>query len=158
MLGRNYPNNKRNWKIAEALLIKNLKLSINVQEKSVALVNTMKRRTLRRILKHLAFSWNFVWMCLFIPCYFIKIISLLEAGQTPLLKYMIRNFLIYVNKNQRSLNEEEKQSKNIRHNFSSYSLTKEEVEALSYGIDQHIPNYNDRNNINTEFELLFQNI
>ena len=71
---------------------------------------------------------------------------------------MIRNFLIYVNKNQRSLNEEEKQSKNIRHNFSSYSLTKEEVEALSYGIDQHIPKYNDRNNINTEFELLFQNI
>ena len=61
-------------------------------------------------------------------------------------------------KNQRSLNDEEKQSKNIRHNFSSYSLTKEEVEALSYGIDQHIPNYNDRNNINTEFELLFQNI
>ena len=71
---------------------------------------------------------------------------------------MIRNFLIYVNKNQRSLNEEEKQSKNIRHNFSSYSLTKDEVEALSYGIDQHIPKYNDRNNINTEFELLFQNI
>ena len=61
-------------------------------------------------------------------------------------------------KNQRSLNDEEKQSKNIRHNFSSYSLTKEEVEALSYGIDQHISNYNDRNNINTEFELLFQNI
>ena len=97
-------------------------------------------------------------MFLFIPCYFIKLISLLEAGQTPLLKYMIRNFLIYVNKNQRSLNEEEKQSKNIRHNFSSYSLTKDEVEALSYGIDQHIPKYNDRNNINTEFELLFQNI
>ena len=29
---------------------------------------------------------------------FHKINTLLEAGQTPLVKYMIRNFLIYVNK------------------------------------------------------------
>ena len=35
--GRNYGNNKRKQKIAEVLLIKNLKPSINVQEKSVAL-------------------------------------------------------------------------------------------------------------------------
>ena len=48
-----------------------------------------------------------------------------------------------------------KQSKN---NFSSYSLTKEEVEALSYGLDQHIPNHTACNTIDTEFELFFQNI
>ena len=59
---------------------------------------------------------------------------------------------------QRSLNDEEKQSKNIIHNFSSYSLTKEEVEALSYELDQHIPNYTHRNTINTEFGLFFQNV
>ena len=43
-------------------------------------------------------------------------------------------------KDQRCLNDGEKQSKNIIHNFSSYSSTKEEVEALSYGLDQHTPN------------------
>ena len=37
VVGRNYPNNKRKRKIAEALLIKNLKPSLNVQEKSVSL-------------------------------------------------------------------------------------------------------------------------
>ena len=36
-VGRNYGNNKRKRKIAEVLLIKNLKPSINVQEKSIAL-------------------------------------------------------------------------------------------------------------------------
>ena len=37
IVGRNYCNNKRKQKIAEALLIKNLKPSLNLQEKSVAL-------------------------------------------------------------------------------------------------------------------------
>ena len=37
-------------------------------------------------------------------------------------------------------------------------MNKEEIEALSYGIDQHIPNYTDRNTINTESELFFQNV
>ena len=42
--------------------------------------------------------------------------------------------------------------------FSSCYLTKEEVRALSYTLDQHIPNCTDRNTINTEIELLFQNV
>ena len=37
IVGRNYRNNKRARKIAEALLIKNLKPSLNVEERSVAL-------------------------------------------------------------------------------------------------------------------------
>ena len=37
IIGRNYHNNKRKPKIAEALLIKNLKPSLNMQEKLVAL-------------------------------------------------------------------------------------------------------------------------
>ena len=37
IVGRNYRNNKRKRKIAKALLIKNLKPSLNVQEKSVSL-------------------------------------------------------------------------------------------------------------------------
>ena len=35
IVGRNYRNNKRKRKIAETLLMKNLKLSLNVQEKPV---------------------------------------------------------------------------------------------------------------------------
>ena len=42
-------------------------------------------------------------------------------------------------KDQPGLNDQTKQCKIIMHNFSSYSLTKEEVEAL--GLDQHISNY-----------------
>ena len=34
----NYRNNKQKWKITEALIIKNLKPSLNVQKKSVALI------------------------------------------------------------------------------------------------------------------------
>ena len=37
IVGRNYHNNKRKRKIAETLLMKNLKPSLNVQEKPVAL-------------------------------------------------------------------------------------------------------------------------
>ena len=37
IVGRNYRNNRRKRKIAEMLLIKNLKTSLNVQEKSIAL-------------------------------------------------------------------------------------------------------------------------
>ena len=37
IVGRSYRNNKRKRKIAEALLVKNLKPSLNVQEKSVVL-------------------------------------------------------------------------------------------------------------------------
>ena len=38
IVGRNYRNNKRKRKITEALLIKNLKPLLNMQEKSVALI------------------------------------------------------------------------------------------------------------------------
>lgn len=44
------------------------------------------------------------------------------------------------------------------YNFSSYSLTKEEVAVLTYRLDQHIPNYTDCDTMNTEFELFLQNI
>ena len=106
----------------------------------------MKRRNLKRILKHLALSWNLVWIFLFIPLYFIRLISLLQVRQTPLMKNMIRNFL----------NNGAKQSEKIIHNFSSYSLTKQEVEAWSYGLDQHIPNYTVHNTINTDLSCFFK--
>ena len=39
-----------------------------------------------------------------------------------------------------------------------YNLTQEEHEALSYGLDHHIPTNINRSNIKTEFESFFQNL
>ena len=39
-----------------------------------------------------------------------------------------------------------------------YNLVQEEHEALSYGLDHHIPTNIDRNNIKTGFESFFQNL
>ena len=43
------------------------------------------------------------------------------------------------------------------HNFSSYNLTQEEIIALSYGLDHHVPTNTNKNSIVAEFELFFQN-
>ena len=48
--------------------------------------------------------------------------------------------------------------KNIIHNFSTYDLTKDEMQALSYGLDQHVPSNPERYKINTDFEYFYQNI
>ena len=48
--------------------------------------------------------------------------------------------------------------KEVVHNFSSYKLSKEEHEALSYSLDYHIPSKVTRNSLNTEFEMFFQNL
>ena len=48
--------------------------------------------------------------------------------------------------------------KSIVHNFSLYNLTQKEHEALSYGLDYHIPTNSNRNNIKTELESFFQNL
>ena len=51
-----------------------------------------------------------------------------------------------------------KPPKNIKHNFSSCDLTEEEIQALSHGLDQHIPSNPDRYKINTDFEYFYQNV
>ena len=51
--------------------------------------------------------------------------------------------------------------KNIRdtvHNFSSYQPLSKEEEALSFGLDEHIPSVCNRNKFFTEFEMFYQNI
>ena len=48
--------------------------------------------------------------------------------------------------------------KEVVHNFSSYKISKEEHEALSYSLDYHIPSKVTRNSLNTEFEMFFQNL
>ena len=45
--------------------------------------------------------------------------------------------------------------KSIAHNFSSNNLTQREHEAVSHGLDHHIPTNINRNKIKTEFESLF---
>ena len=49
-------------------------------------------------------------------------------------------------------------SKNVIHNFSSYTLSGDEIMALNYGLDQHIPCTVSHNSINTDFELFYKNI
>ena len=49
-------------------------------------------------------------------------------------------------------------SKNTIHNFLSYTLSDDEIMALNYGLDQHIPYTVNYNSISTEFELFYQNI
>ena len=44
------------------------------------------------------------------------------------------------------------------HNFSSYNLSQVEINALSYGLDHHIPTNINRNSIKTEFESFFQSL
>ena len=48
--------------------------------------------------------------------------------------------------------------KNTIHNFSTYDLTKDEIQALSYGLDQHVPSNPERYKIDTNFEYFYQNI
>ena len=48
--------------------------------------------------------------------------------------------------------------KKIVHNFSTYDLSTEEVEALSYGIDHDIPVKTDKRKVEVEFELFYKNV
>ena len=50
-----------------------------------------------------------------------------------------------------------KPPKNVIHNFRSYDFTEEEIQALSHGLDQHIPSNPDGYKINTDLEYFYQN-
>ena len=49
-------------------------------------------------------------------------------------------------------------TKQIIHNFSSYTLTDIEIKALSFGFDHQIPLKVNRTKISTEFEYFYHNI
>ena len=49
-------------------------------------------------------------------------------------------------------------TKNVVHNFSSYELSQEEHEALSYGLEHRIPSKITRNSVNTELESFYQSL
>ena len=63
-------------------------------------------------------------------------------------------------KNQKNNYESNKPSlmKHMVHNFSSYALTEDEMNALAYRLDHHIPTNINKNAIFTEFEQFFQNL
>ena len=48
--------------------------------------------------------------------------------------------------------------RNIVHNFPSYALSKEELNALYHGLDRHIPTKANKNAISIEFEHFSQNL
>ena len=68
--------------------------------------------------------------------------------------------LIKFRKSQQKCNKSTTQTelvRNIVYNFSSYALSHQELNALSYGLDHHIPTKANRNAVSTEFEHFFQN-
>ena len=46
----------------------------------------------------------------------------------------------------------------IVHNYSSYTLSDEQYEALSFGVESHIPVKVNKNAIYTEFEFFYQRL
>ena len=44
------------------------------------------------------------------------------------------------------------------HNFSSHAFSHEELNALSYGLNHHIPTKANKNAVSTELEHVFQNV
>ena len=48
--------------------------------------------------------------------------------------------------------------KKVVHNFSSYNLSQEEINALSQWLGHHVQTNINKNSIVTEFELFFQNL
>ena len=48
--------------------------------------------------------------------------------------------------------------KEVVHNFSSHVLSQEEHDALSHGLEHHIPSKVTRNSVNTEFESFYQSL
>ena len=51
-----------------------------------------------------------------------------------------------------------KVNKHIIHNFLSCVLSPEDITALSFELDRHIPDKVDNNPLNTEFELFYQTL
>ena len=47
---------------------------------------------------------------------------------------------------------------NFAHNFSLYILSNEDLVALSYDLDHHIPISNNRNSITIKFDYFYQNL
>ena len=72
-----------------------------------------------------------------------------HAKKMENLKAQLRNSNLVVN---------EEFKRNVVHNFSSYDLKDEEVEALSFGIDHYIPVKTDKRRIEVEFELFYKNV
>ena len=74
-----------------------------------------------------------------------------------------RSIAIYPKNKRKTLNLQHKQQKchkinisytpkEVVHNFSSYALSREEHDALSHGLEHHIPSKVTRNSVSTEFE------
>ena len=53
---------------------------------------------------------------------------------------------------------ETKPPKSVIHNFSSFDLAEDEIQASSQGLNQHIPSSPDRYKTNTNFEYFYQNV
>ena len=55
-------------------------------------------------------------------------------------------------------NKEKRIHREILHNYSTYTLSDEQYETLSFGLDTHIPVKVNKNEIYAEFEIFFQSL
>ena len=69
--------------------------------------------------------------------------------------------LLKFRKSQQKYNKSTTQKGLVRkmvHNFSSHAFSHEELNALSYGLNHHIPTKANKNAVSTELEHVFQNV
>ena len=117
-----------------------------------------KKRTLKRQLKEntncLANKIGFI--CRLVLYYKIK--DVINTQKAEWNKTHIEKFERLKSEQQKYSKPKHRIVKNIIHNFSSYKLTPEEEQALSFSLDDHIPVKQNDIKIKTEFESFFCNI
>ena len=77
------------------------------------------------------------------------------------IRLLHKNKLIKFRKSQQKYNKSTTQKELVRkmvHNFSSHEFSHEELNALSYGLNHHIPTKANKNAVSTELEHVFQKV
>ena len=88
----------------------------------------------------------------------VMIYSLLQHKVNLAIKSKSKVIGIHHSKKLLKFQQSQKQQKKTINNFSLYNFSKDEYDALSCGLYQHILGNVTYNKINTEFELFYQNI
>ena len=103
-----------------------------------------------------------LWLCLSIVIYHTLLHQINIAVKSRLKaisKRHAKKLTMFNNRqNKAECQDPKRVPKNVAHNFSSYTLSNDELIPLSYGLDHQIPISNNRSNISTEFEYFYQNL
>ena len=149
---------KVNWSIKSGGRKLKLRIARLVMESEIQSKHLEKKK-LKKELQSICIQLKSVLGLFLYNALLHKVSFAVKTRQKAILKRHEKK-LIKFRKNQNIVPENHKTSfaKCIVHNFSSYDLSDEEITALSYGLDTHIPTNTDNNTIATEFELFSQNV